>query len=134
MSCGGASIEGGEVRPFDDAGMRLVASFDVGTCNPDTHPATTRIDVWSASGGARMLVSRGPSRQDLVVDRRFVVHGEERFEVVMEPSGGEAILQRFRLGRAPSLELIRDADAADDAPARGGTLVQRCALKSTASR
>lgn len=129
-ACGGASIEGGEVRPFDGEGMRLVQRFDVAACNPETHPATTAVEIWTgASGGERTLVSKGPNRQSLVVHRRFVVHGEERFEVSMEPSGGDAILQRFRLGKSPTLELIRNADAPDDAPSRGGSMVQRCSLR-----
>ncbi|MGE0321319.1 MAG: hypothetical protein AB7K71_08170 [Polyangiaceae bacterium] len=133
-ACGGASIEGGEVRPFDGEGMRLVQRFDVRACNPATQPATTQVEVWSgASGGERTLVSLGPDRQALVVHRRFVVHGEERFEVVLEPSGGAPILQRFRLGKAPMLELIRNADAPDDAPSQGGSLVQRCSLRPSVS-
>ncbi len=130
VGCGGASIEGGEVRPFDGEGMQRAQRFDVSACNPSTAPVTTHIEVWSgAGGGERTLVSLGPDRQSLVVHRRFEVHGEERFEVIVEPSSGEPILQRFRLGKTPSLELIRGADAPDDAPSRGGSIVQRCSLK-----
>ena len=130
VGCGGASIEGGEVRPFDGEGMRLVQRLNVSACNPTTQPATTQIEVWSGpSGGERTLVSLGPDRQSLVVHRRFVVHGEERFEVVVEPGGSDAILQRFRVGKKPTLELIRNATVPDDAPSSGGSLVQSCSLK-----